>query len=361
LGTPGVEAISAAMRDWYGPPIALGDVHGAVWADAGGDFHGRINGGQFLSATEWAWNWVTRVARRAARRQFGVANAGFTSLSDLISEATQGNKSLNLYWEKVETSGTAGVWFSLWGIGPHPTAGANAAAAPGGEAPTQATIGAPAMADCSPDFRFIVTAMVLDSGINSPWLCYDRLFQVDKTMNSTANESVTGVPTRYQSSTPADWDYAGGNFMFPEVGGTALANTAHNWGVAGGNECLYRNQAGTDSQTLPVVTGNANAAVRRLDNPGEQWFMPLASGDTGVMDLARMRCSAAVATGVINFVIGHPLAWAVQPVAYAAGLTDNINTAFNLTRVFDGAALAWLRRKVGGATTPTMAVHLVAG
>ena len=70
--------------------------------------------------------------------------------------------------------------------------------------------------------------------------------------------------------------------------------------------------------------------------------MPLASGDTGVMDLDQMQCSALVATGVITFAIGHPLAWMPCPVANMACTVDGLNTAFSLVRVFDAAALAFL-------------------
>jgi hypothetical protein len=167
-------------------------------------------------------------------------------------------------------------------------------------------------------------------------------------MNSTATESVTGVPTRYQSSTPTAADYAGGNFIFVEVGGTALASTAHNW-----TTCLYRNQAGTDAQTMPSLTGNSGAIVRRLDHPTGQWFAPLATGDVGAMDLNQMQCSAAVATGVINFVIGHPIAFMPCPVANMVCKDDGINTSANLQRIFDDAALAFLEVTKPATTTTT--------
>ena len=147
-------------------------------------------------------------------------------------------------------------------------------------------------------------------------------------------------------------DYAGGNFLFIETG-TVLANTAHNWGVAGGsNECLYRNQAGTDNQIMPVMAGIAACAANRLDMPLNRWFAPLAAGDFGIMDLAQMRCSASVATGTINFVIGHPIVWIPCPILNMVTLTDGVNTAMNLTRIFDDACMAMLEvNKVSTGTT----------
>ncbi|WP_311965189.1 hypothetical protein, partial [Acinetobacter baumannii] len=39
---------------------------------------------------------------------------------------------------------------------------------------------------------------------NNAVMLYDRIFDVAKTMNSTATEAVTGVPTRYQSTVWTD-------------------------------------------------------------------------------------------------------------------------------------------------------------
>lgn len=184
--------------------------------------------------------------------------------------------------------------------------------------------------------------------INNSVLIYDRIFDVAKTMNSTATEAVTGVPTRYQSSVASDANYAGGNFLFIEVGGTALAATAHNW-----TTCLYRNQAGTDNVTLPSVTGVSGAIVNRFDMPVNTWFCPLATGDSGVMDLAQMQCSAAVATGAINFVIGHPLGVMMFPVINAL-LPFSWLTNRNLApRIFDDACVALLELPKPATTATT--------
>lgn len=348
LGAPMAEHLSAAMRDWYGPPIAVGGVPGNVWAMPGGDFRGRIAAGQLSSALDFGLARADRILRNVHRRSRGQCNAGFASLSDLISEATAGKKR-DICWQKAGATGVVAVTNSLWTLGNQPAAGANASNAPGGTVPTGATTGAQyGLDNVSADTRHFVSASVVASVAGNTLLMYDRIFAVNKTMASTATEAVTGVPTRYQSSTSTAADYAGGNFCFVEVGGTALAATAHNWTV-----CQYRNQAGTDAQSFPSMTGNASAIVRRLDHPTSSWFMPLASGDTGVMDLAQMQCSASVATGVINFVIGHPLAWMPCPVANLACQVDGINTAFSLVRVFDDAALAFLEVSKPATTATT--------
>lgn len=336
LGPIEAEHISARMRDWYGPPIAVGNVPGKVYAYRGGDFRGSIEGGGFASQMDFAVERVAKAFKRAARAQRGKLNTGFSSLSDLISEAAAG-KRYEYQFLKNGATGVVAVTNTLWRLGAQPPAGAAPGAAPGGTATTSATTGGfPFTNPSSPDTQHFVSGYPLASQAGNTLLLYDRLFHVLKTMNSTATEAVTGVPTRYQNQTANTADYIGGNFLFIEVGGTALAATAHNWTV-----CLYNDQAGASS-TLPSVTGNSAGIVDRLDIPAGQWFCPLETGDVGVKALTQMQCSALVATGVINFVVGHPIAWMPCPIANLVCVADGINSAFNLARIFDNACLAFL-------------------
>lgn len=340
LGRDKIEHLSDSMRSWYGPPIAVMGVPGKVWAIKGGDFIGEVREGFECTAfdrLEAVIKRIRRGARIASSPKRAVLHAGFASLSDLISEATAGKIQRHPFYKQGST-GVVGVTNSLWRKGAHPAAGAAGSAAPGGRAPTSATTGALAglINPTSPDTLSIVSARVRASVAPNELLLYDRIFDVAKTMNSTATEAVTGVPTRYQSITAGDPDYAGGNFLFVEVGGTALAATAHNW-----TTCTYTDQSGAGS-TLPSLTGNASAIVDRLDHPTSQWFAPLASGDSGIKALTQMQCSALVATGEINFVIGHPIAFMPCDVAFQAARHDYINTAFEMTRIFSDAALAFL-------------------
>lgn len=340
LGADVVRQVSDSMLGWYGPPIAVHGVPGAVYVGRDGDFCGKLNAGFEATKVDHAMDLLKRLKRglrkvtdpRSARLY-----AGFTSLSDLIAEATAG-KQRNYHFNKAGATGVANVTNSLWGRGNQPAAGANASNAPGGDAPTDETTGAfPFTNPTGGDTQHIVSAFVNSGVSGNNLLLYDRIFQVNKTMNSTATEAVTGVPSRYQNTTAGTADYAGGNFLFVEVGDTALAATAHNW-----TTCLYTDESGNASQTLPSLTGNSGAIVRRLDHPAQQWFAPLATGDTGIKALTQMQCSAAVATGVINFVIGHPIAHMPCSLANLTCPMDYINTAFNLTRIFDDAALAFL-------------------
>lgn len=357
LGAETLERLSRSMLEWYGPPIALSGVPGNVYATRGGDFHGRILEGGFVSGVDRAVmslqkrGYIDAVGRLAASPRMG-----FSSLSDMIAEQTAG-KGRSFWYQKVGATGVVGVTNSLWGLGNLPAAGANATGAPNGDAPTDATQGAYGFVNpSSPDTQHFTTAFAMANYVNTLML-YDRIFQVNKTMASTVAESVTGVPTRYQGSVGAA-NSPEGNFCFPEVGGTALAATAHNHLT-----CRYRNQAGTDTISFPSVAGVSSAIVRRLDLAAYLWFMPLATNDTGVKDLDQIQLDASVATGVLNYVIGHPLAFIPIPIVNLMCIVDGINTAFNLVQIFDDAALALLEisKPATNATTYQVEIDTVAG
>lgn len=357
-----VEHISANMRDWYGPPIAVGRVPGAVYAYGGGDFRGRIDAGSEASLMDRAADGARRMkrvldrmtAKQVRRAQFAT---GFASLSDLIAEATAG-KTCRCTFNKVGTTGVVAATSTLWYVGNQPAAGANGAAAPGGTAMTSATTGAlPFNNPSGADTTHFLGGMPIASAVNT-LLMYDRLFSVTKTMNSTSTEAVTGVPTRYQSTTAGAQDSAEGNFLMVEIR-TALAATAHNW-----TTCLYTDQSGNGSATLPSVTGLNGGIVNRLDQPTGSWFCPLASGDNGIKELDQMQCSAAVATGAVDFTIGHPIGWLPCPVANIGFWADGVGSMFDgLTRIFDSACLAFLEvtKPATAATTYSGMVTLGQG
>lgn len=349
LGTEKVEALSANFRNWYGPPVNLRDVPGSVWVTGGGEFVGTFERGFAATAYDALREWLRRVDREVTTWRPYQPAAGFASISDALARASQGYRQLlNGNIAKTGPTGVIGSASSLWRVGAQPAAGGAGSAAPGGRAPDKSTTGAMAFNNPSSGTLHLVGADMSASVINNSVMLYDRIFDVAKTMNSTATESVAGVPTRYQSSTATAADYAGGNFLFIEVGGTALAATAHNW-----TTCLYRNQAGTDTQTLPSVTGVSGAIVDRFDMPLNTWFCPLATGDSGIMDLAQMQCSAAVATGAINFVIGHPIGIMGFPVINAPLPFDWLTNRDQAPRIFDDACLALLEFPKPATTATT--------
>jgi len=359
LGADEAARLSQSMRGWYGPPIALAGVPGAVYATGDGDFVGECRAGWEMSALDRFRDLQRRVKRgfRFAldpRMRALCAGAGFSDLADLIAEGMTGGKRQDLFFKKqAENANTSGLGSSYWGRAWCPEAGSPASAAPGGDAPTSATTGALAFQNPpSGDQTHMVGYRVSNSYTSRQVLLYDRIFQVAKTMSSTATEAVTGVPTRYQSTTPGDDDYAAGNFMFPEVTSN-LSTTGHNW-----DTCLYTDQDGNTGVTLPSCAGRSASSDDRLGfNLGEQWFFPLAAGDTGVKALTQMQCDASVSGGV-DFVIGHPIAWITTLRSAIVCGVDGINTAFMLTRIFDDACLAFIEPAIQNAVAGNWDGHI---
>lgn len=349
LGRDEVERVSLAMKDWYGPPIALAGVPGKVFAHRGGDFRGELRAGGEASALDKAREVLRRIARTtriASKRNATQFNVGFSSLSDLIAEATAGKKR-EFSFGKAGTTGVISFTNTLWYVGTLPAAGGAAAAAPGGTAFTDASTGAFAFTNpTGGDTQHFVRGDPLATVAPNTLLLYDRLHSVTFNIAITTAEAVTGVPTRYQSTTTTADDYIGGNFVMPEIR-TVLPATAHNL-----TTCLYTDQAAAAS-TLPSITGLSGGIVNRLDTSLAQWFATLEAGDVGIQKLTQIQKSAVLASGAIDMTIGHPIAIMPCPIANIACTYDGINTAFNLTRIFDDACLAFLEIQKGSATATT--------
>lgn len=361
LGAAEVARVSHEMRQFYAP-IALAGVPGEVYAMPGGDFCGHLRAGQEASALDWAHDALKRhrrdtFTRKArARRQMGA----FASLSALI-EAKTGGKGQDLFFAKTGVAANAiGNSNDLWTRAGQPVAGSAGAAAPGGTATTASTTGNLGFKNpTNANSAHFVTGYATASVINNTLLLIDQLFRVAKTMNSTATEAVTGTFSRYQNQTAGTADYIGGNFCFPSNPTTVLAGTAHNWTV-----CQYTDQAGNTGNSFPSIAGVSACVVGGIDLAvgGPSWFMPLASGDVGVKALTQMQCSAAVATGTIDFVVAHPIAFFPCPVANLMCVVDGIGSAFNLQYVYDNACLSLLEitKPATTATTYSGQVSIVA-
>lgn len=367
LGEEQVEAVSRAMRDFYFP-VAVHGVPGSVYAMPGGGFAGEIRAGSEMSAVDRAVDALRRARRnrfaRAAmsRRQLGA----FGSLAALVTAATTAGKRTDSYFNKVGVaSNAAGNCVDLWAVGNLPAAGAAGGAAPGGTVPDKSTTGAMAFSNASVNANttHFTTGYATANFVNT-LLLYDRLFMVAKTMNSIAIEQVSGVPTRYQNTSATASDYIGGSFCFPSDPTTVLAGTAHNW-VAGvtsspNQGCCYMDQSNVEAG-FGLMTGVSACVAKGVDLSTQNWFMTLAAGDTGVKKLNTMQCSALVATGTIDFVLGHPIAFLPCPIANMVCVADGLYTAFNLQFIFDNACLALLEmpKPATNATTYSGQVTMV--
>jgi hypothetical protein len=357
LGAATLQRLQRDMAGWYGPPIAIADVPGELMIAKDGDFIGRlaasnIPGGQYFSALDVIRE--AEIKRRKARarlaghgaKQGGMA--GFTSLSDLLNEATVSGKFTPLQGN-IQKNGTIaqaiGTTNSLWRLGASPGSGAAAAAAPGGTVPTSATTGA--FTYTNPpggDFMYVVGGDLQSTVASNSLLLYDRVFAVAINPNSTAAQPITGVPTRYQNAVANTADSTVGNFAFMEVG-TVLAATAHNFTMS------YRDQANNVAEAAPVTTGVNAASVNRVDHAG--WFIPLNATDTGIRNATDVTMSAAVATGAMDLVIGHPVSWFAFALANIATPFDFVFQRMAPGRIFDNACLALLEVGKGSTTATT--------
>lgn len=334
---PQTHGISHAMRDWYGPPIALCGVPGKVCATRGGEFVGTLAGGRFACGMDAAAERIKRRWRDMSKLRPAELSV-ITTVVGLMFAAKNGRQSIP--FDKAGSGVSAATGFSFWPVGNQPVAGSSGAAAPGGTANTNASAGAMAFANpgagkshlLGSSIAYPVTAAYFGGQL----LLHDRIFSVAKTASSTATEAVTGVPTRYQNTTNGSADSAEGNFVFPEVI-TTLGGVAHNWTV-----CTYTDQSNNAGATLPSLTGLAaplNAGGQ--DMPAATWFAPLASGDTGIKALTQMQCSASN-TGALDFVIAHPLGWIPFYNSSFQWILDALLGGFNLCQIFDSACLALL-------------------
>jgi hypothetical protein len=354
LGADKIAKLQADMRGWYADPISIADVPGDVLITADGDFVGALRIKQHACAREAIAHELKRrkaalrkhmLSRGMAKAQAGMA--GFVSLSDLVSEATVSGKMQPLGGNivKAGTTGVIGVTNSLWRVGSSPAAGAAAAAAPGGTVPVSTSTGALRFTNPpAGDLQHLLSGDMAASVAPNSLLVYDRLFAVAVNPNTASAQAVTGVPTRYQNNSGGQADSKAGNFFFLEVG-AALAGTAHNITVA------YQDEGGGVAENAPLITGVSAAIANRLDHAG--WFNPLNGTDTGLGNITSVTMSTTVATGAMDAVIGHPIAWMAFPIANLITPFDWVNVKFAPGRIFDNACLALLEVSKGSTTATT--------
>jgi hypothetical protein len=341
------------MRGWYGPPIPIANVPGHVYACGDGDFCGPIKGGYYSNLLDFAYGRVKSALRRS--RHPGQLNAGFTSLSDLISESTSGGKGQQFIFNTAATTATtAGNAFSCWNVGNLPAAGGTGGSSGTGRECTRTTTGALGQSNAGAGDTLHLTTITVQATAVSSLMLVDRLW--DMTYNH-ANATTTTVdalnrPSRYQTA-----GLAPGNFISGEVT-TGLSATAHNLTMT------YVDQDGNTAEAGPTYAAPTSAVAGRSPTVTGSWFIELNTGDTGVRYLTQIAQSTITSvTGVSNFWIGHALALIPCPVANVPFIFDGINSAFNLERVYDGACLMFYTPRIAttGSITYNGVIKMVSG
>lgn len=354
LGAEQVQRLSDHFKHFY-YPVPVKGVPGNVFIMPGGDFAGEIKAGSFFNKHDAAATTLKKLRAKAELQvrknkalgvliemikaeNHAVLSVGAFASMDAVVAAYTGGKGQQIPFQKTGVASAAiGNANDLWNRAGFPAAGGAGSAAPGGVAPTSATTGALRFKNLgTANTGHYLNWSLSASVINNSLLLYDRIFAVVKTMNSTATEAVTGVPTRYQSTVTSSSDYCGGNFCFPMNPTTVLAATGHNWTV-----CQYTDDAGNTANNFASTAGLSACPVGGIDLAVGSWFLPLAAGDVGVKALTQMQCSAAVATGTIDFVIGHPIEVNACPIANIACIDDALLTG-RLTGILDNACLSFI-------------------
>jgi len=256
-----------------------------------------------------------------------------------------------LPYQKTGVAGPAATSSAfLWAQTAMPSAGSNGAAAPGGTIPNKTTTGGFKQADPGgSDTLHLTTWTGLPATAVGSLMLYDHLFHVNNSVNAT-NTAVTGVPTRYQTAA-----LARGSFVSARVT-TVLSATATNFTVT------YMDQDGNAAEAAAAVAARVSAAVQTIPLTQPAWFIPLNAGDTGLRKITNVQSSGAN-TGVVDWIVGHPLAILPQPQVNVPYILDGINSAFNLIQVQTDACLALLEyfKSATGAATYAGQIQLVSG
>jgi hypothetical protein len=338
----GKETADLVRRTYLGTysPIRLGAVPGRVYVQDG-NFFGTLEGdGQFGLLDRMRLG-LQRYLRKPH------ANAGFTGLSDLVSEMAAGKKQ-QLFYSKTGVTGVANVGNTLWYEGVSPAAGAVAAAIPAGEEISNTTLGALGQQNAAggDTLHYLGVEGAMATVANMVLMMYDRMWQGRPNANTNVSQTITGTFGTY--ATTAD---CFGNYCFVEVN-VALAATAHTVTVG------YTNQVA--SATTAAIVGVSGAIAKRFDHAG--WFIPLAGTDTGFTKFGSIQFSAALTAGTAVLVAAHPIVSLPFGIANFPITLDGISAGWSLERIYDGACLAFMEFKT--ATTATSyfgKVNLVSG
>jgi hypothetical protein len=269
---------------------------------------------------------------------------GFSSLDDLVTEMTAG-KSWRADWNKI-TGGsayTAGRWYDLSGLAGTPIANAWAGTSLTFTECDESTgngtqiFGMRHGGDVSTDTKHAVNVSAV-SGVATAVPSVLMLVDMEGywpgiSNNTTSAQTLSGTPSLRYTDGVGLRLYA----VQTSVGGAGAQNIA----------VSYTDQDGNTGNTLPVtVACTASAIVGHISHSGTAAnnygpFLPLASGDYGVRNVASVTMSAAT-TGTFALVLCRPLLTIPLVTASVLAERDLLNQLPSLPRIHDGACLTWL-------------------
>lgn len=270
---------------------------------------------------------------------------GWSSMDDVISEVTANGKFWRADWNKI-TGGSAyaaGRWYDLSGLGGTPVANAWAGTSLTFTECDESTgngtqiFGLRHGGNVSTDTKHLMNLAAVTAvatGVPSVLMLIDMEgYWPGISNNTTSAQNLLGTPSlRYTN---------GVGLRLFQVQTSAAGATAQNLALS------YTDQDGNTGNTLPVtVAMTASAIVGHISHSGTAAnnygpFLPLASGDYGVRNVASVTMSAAN-TGTFALALARPLAVLPLTTVSVAGERDLMNQLMSLPRVYDGACLTWL-------------------
>jgi hypothetical protein len=343
LGAEAVRGLSGCMVGTYFDPIQLAILDGSVKVARDGDFvsRKRFDVGYEASYLDMADEMQRLQRRRAmARMARGLKQSGAISGINSIYTAIGAGKRQDMLLAKAGVTGVANIANSLWDVGSSPAAGSTSAA-PGGSSPTNTTTGGVLYDNATGgDTMYFIGASLVSTVGNNFLLLYDRYFQVNHSL-ATDPQSVTGVPSRYQST-------AARNTFIGVAVTTALGAGTPTYTIT------YVDSEGNTAETAAAQTIVASSIARRFPfaaSVGNGWHIPLNAGDRGVREIDDLNLSAA-STGSVDVFLGKPIAWIPMPVANMPINMDATLSPRDLVEIAASACLAFMEVNKG-ATTAT--------
>lgn len=267
---------------------------------------------------------------------------GFSSQDDLINEITTNGKFNRADFNKITGASayTAGRWYDMGSLAGFPVANAWAGTALAWRACDEATgngtqiFGIPHGGNVSTDTKHALNAALLTAvatGVPGVMMLVDlQGYWPGISNNTTSAQTLTGTPSpRYAN---------GAGCRLFQVQTAAAGATAQNIALS------YTDQDGNTGNTLPVtVAMTASAIVGHISHSGVAAnnygpFLPLASGDSGVQNVATVTMSAAN-TGTFALCLARPLLQIPITTAAVLAERDLVNQLPSMPRIYDGACI----------------------
>lgn len=267
----------------------------------------------------------------------------FNSQDSLITSISAG-KFIRSDWNKITGAAAyaAGRWYDMSGLNGTPVANSFAGSALAWKTCNESTgngtdvFGIYNGGNVSTDLKHILNTFAVTSvatGVPAVlMLCDMQGYWPGINMNTSSAQALTGTPTlRYTNG-------AGCRAFL--VARATTGATAHNIAMS------YSNTVPTSGRSLPVtVAATASAIVPHIIHSGTASnnygpFLPLASGDTGISNVASVTLSAPSGTAsTAALVLTRPLCQLPLTTLGIAGERDLLNQFPSLPNIKDGACL----------------------